>query len=122
LLLLAAMIILSAPAAWADADHQGEVIRQFKALPSFQAVELSWRFEFPLPEKTAFQIFRSQGLADGPYVKAGDVPFVKGKLKHTYVDKNVRKGTKYYYRLILSEGAHSYGPISAKPFFVLPTT
>jgi hypothetical protein len=94
----------------------------FKALPLFQAVELSWELKAPLAGEVTFQILRSETDREGSYEEIATVLYIKNAAKYLYVDKKIVKGSKYYYKLVVSGGGETHGPISAKGFFALPST
>jgi hypothetical protein len=122
LMALLAIITLPTTATSGDKDSGGSSISDFKAQSLHRAVELKWKVKAPLKKGVTFQILRSDSFAEGPYEEIATIPYVKGNIEYTYIDKSMRSESKYYYKLVVIGCGETYGPISARPSFSLPST
>ena len=119
---VATVTILPAMATSADKDPGGAFISDFKAQSLYRAVKLRWKVKAPFKDGATFQILRSDSFADGPYSEIATVPYAKESMEYRYVDKRLPSESTYYYKLVIMGGGETYGPISARPFFLLPST
>ena len=119
---LVTIATLPAMAASADKGSEGTSISDFKAQSVFRAVELQWKVVTPYKKEIGFQILRSDSFAEGPYEEIATVPYNKENTDYLYYDKAVPSESTYYYKLVVIGGGETYGPVSARPFFSLPST
>jgi hypothetical protein len=119
---VATVTILPAMVTSADKDPGGAFISDFRAQSLYRAVKLRWKVKAPFKDGATFQILRSDSFADGPYSEIATVPYAQESMEYRYVDKRLPSESTYYYKLVIMGGGGTYGPISARPFFSLPST
>ena len=122
--LVVGLVVLLPIAAFSQAEVE---ISDFKFVPWFKAVKLTWRATALQDSDTIFEIYRSD-KADGPYslvqeIKLGDKKFIDAATTtYVFFDKNVEVGRKYYYKLSLRGADQVFGPLQGIASETFPAT
>jgi hypothetical protein len=91
-------------------------ISNFKVLDWFKAVKLTWVVTAPEGSDGTFEIYRSE-KEEGPYVIVKEIQLDDKEFfdviakNYVLVDKELKVGGKYYYKLSLRGTDEEFGPL-----------
>jgi hypothetical protein len=91
-------------------------VSDFKVIKSFKAIKLTWKVSAPEGSEGVFEVYRTDRRSD-PFVriqeiKIGDQKFIDANTKaYFFLDKKVKPGHRYYYKLTLRGTDREFGPL-----------
>lgn len=121
---IVALVVLLPLAAF---SQNGVTVSDFKTVPWYKSVKLSWRVTAAEASDGIFEIYRSD-KEEGPYVlvqeiKLGDKKFIDRATKtYVFYDMRLKVGRKYYYKLSLRGADQVFGPVRGIPSGIHPIT
>ncbi len=111
--LVVGLVVLLPIAAFSQAEVE---ISDFKFVPWFKAVKLTWRATAPEGSDSTFEIYRSE-KEEGPYelvqeIELGDKQFIDVIAKtYVFYDKKLKVARRYYYKLAVRGTDQVFGPL-----------